>query len=337
MIVPFFIPHFGCPHQCVFCNQKRITGVDIPPDTAALSAKMRLFLEGPRLKQDVQIAFYGGSFTALPLDVQKKYLSSAHSFVKSGQARSIRISTRPDRIDREILSLLKEHGVDTVELGAQSMNDKVLFLSGRGHASADTVSSVTLLREHGFTVGLQLMPGLPGDSAEIFSRTVDRTIELKPDFVRLYPALVIRDTPLELLYKTGRYVPLSLDDAVAWCGAAKSRFEPAGISVIRMGLQPTEELEKAGTIIAGPYHPAFRQLVESSILLDEMRRLLSSLRGTEGTVVISANPRDISNAIGQRRTNIAALKKEFGLGGVRILPDENVHRGKVSLHECSAL
>ena len=167
------------------------------------------------------------------------------------------------------------------------------------------------------------MPGLPGDSFDGFLNTVDRVVELKPDFVRIYPALVIKDTPLEDLYRSGRYMPLSLDDAVALCREALERFEQAGIDVIRIGLQPSEELEKPGTIIAGPYHPAFRQLVESSILLDNMRSALRTQTGKTSMVTFQVNPKDLSAAIGQRRSTIELLKKEFGLRDVSIVEGKN--------------
>jgi histone acetyltransferase (RNA polymerase elongator complex component) len=204
------------------------------------------------------------------------------------------------------------------------MEDRVLALSGRGHTSMDTRNAVTLLRERGFTIGLQLMPGLPGDSPDCFSETVDQVIALRPDFVRLYPTLVIKGTPLEELYKAGRYAPLSLDEAVSQCSEAYVKFKRAGIEVVRMGLQPTEELEKPGTILAGPFHPAFRQLVESALMLDMMRSALRKRRKKTTTAVFCVSPRDVSAAIGQRKENIKALKKEFGLREVRIVKDNEI-------------
>ena len=330
MIIPFFIPHSGCPHQCVFCNQKNITGKSRQADAAAIPQTVKTFLDSRTGQEPVEIAFYGGSFTALPLQKQKSYLHAAVPFLRSGQVQGIRISTRPDSINRETISLLREYHVGTVELGAQSMDDHVLTLAGRGHSAGDTVNAVHLLKECGFTIGLQLMPGLPGDSYERFVKTVEQVMWLKPHFVRLYPALVIRETPLEKLYRTGRYIPLSLDEAVALCADAMVRFEHAGIKVIRVGLQPTKELEKKGTIVAGPYHPAFRQLVESSLFLDAMRAEFAEKRRDKGTAIISVNPSDLSVATGQKRSNIAILKHEFGMD-VSILPDETIPRGAIQL------
>lgn len=324
MIIPFFIPHSGCPHQCVFCNQRNITGQAGQADPSTIPQKIEDYLRTCEKNEPVHVAFYGGSFTALPLNVQQDYLERVQPFIQTGQIESIRLSTRPDCITDEILTLLMKHHVGTIELGVQSMDNHVLTLSGRGHTAAHTVAAVTSLRAHGFSIGLQLMAGLPGDSPDRFLATVEKIIQLKPDFVRLYPVLVIKSTPLEELYQRGRYTPLSLDDAVSLCRKALIKFEEAGIDVIRIGLQPTEELEKPGTITAGPYHPAFRQLVESSILLDAMRALL--LKGKESTdsVMFRVHPRDLSAAIGRKRINIEILKKEFGLRKIRIAAGNDV-------------
>jgi histone acetyltransferase (RNA polymerase elongator complex component) len=180
-----------------------------------------------------------------------------------------------------------------------------------------------------------LMPGLPGDSAEGFNETVDKTIGLAPDFVRLYPTLVIRGTPLEELYDTGRYTPLSLDDAISLCHGVLVKFEQAGIEVIRIGLQPTEELERPGTILDGPYHPAFRQLVQSSLFLEKMRSVLKNRQKGNGSVVFLVNPGDLSDAIGQKRSNIGILKKEFRLNLIRFVPDPGVPLKAVKIRESS--
>jgi histone acetyltransferase (RNA polymerase elongator complex component) len=332
MIIPFFIPHAGCPHQCVFCNQTDITGQDRPAHAATVPAKIDRYLDTHHSGGPVHLAFYGGSFTAVPPDEQEAYLDAARPFIESGRVCDIRLSTRPDCINSEALDLLTRYHVKTVELGVQSMDDRVLALAGRGHTARDTVNAVELLREYRFTVGLQLMPGLPGDSADIFRMTVDTVLGLHPDFVRLYPALVIKGTPLERLYLAGKYAPLTLDEAVSICREAYTKFERAGISVVRIGLQPTKELERPGTILAGPYHPAFRQLVESSIFLDKMRAALRVGSEKGRAAVFGVNPRDVSMAVGQRRENIERLKKEFGLLAVRIVESRSDGgRGEVTL------
>jgi histone acetyltransferase (RNA polymerase elongator complex component) len=326
MIIPFFIPHSGCPHQCVFCNQKNITGQTKPIAPSVIPQKIIEYLAVSSSDQPAHVALYGGSFTALPFETQRAYLNAVQPFITAGKIRSIRLSTRPDCITNGVLALLKEYDVTTIELGAQSMDDVVLTRSGRGHTANDTVNAVSLIKSYDFLIGLQLMPGLPGDSADSFMKTIDAVIELKPDFVRIYPSLVIKDTPLEDLYASGRYMPLSLDHAVALCREALEKFELAGIDVIRIGLQPTEELERPGTIVAGPYHPAFRQLVESSILLDKMRCALRNRTGKTMRVTFQVNPKDLSAAIGQKRSHIELLKKEFELQEVRIVEDDAIPR-----------
>jgi histone acetyltransferase (RNA polymerase elongator complex component) len=326
MIIPFFIPHSGCPHQCVFCNQKNIAGRTEPIDPTKIPGLITKYLSSSTPDKPAHVAFYGGSFTGLPFEVQKTYLAAVQPFIKDGQIEDIRLSTRPDGITETILALLAEHHVTAIELGVQSMDDAVLNASGRGHTSADTVNAIKLIKARNFKLGLQLMPGLPGDSAERIRQTTDTVIQLKPDFVRIYPCLVIKDTPLEGLYASGGYMPLSLDAAVLLCREALEQFEQAGIEVIRIGLQPTKELERSGTIIAGPYHPAFRQLVESSIVLDNMRSALRNRTERTDTVTFQVNPRDLSTVIGQQRATIELLKKEFGLRKIRVVADDAVPR-----------
>jgi len=331
MIIPFFIPHLGCPHQCVFCNQKKIVGQSKHEESSTLSDKIRRYLSTHTSGNSVEVAFYGGSFTALSLKTQKRYLEAVQPFLHTKQVSTIRLSTRPDCINGEILTFLKSYQVQTIELGVQSMNDNVLALSGRGHTAADTVNSFTLLKQRGFSVGLQLMPGLPGDTEIIFRETVGKVIELKPDSVRLYPVLVIKDTPLEELYKSGRYRPLTLGAAVSICQEADMRFEQRGIEVIRMGLQSTRELETPGTILDGPYHPAFRQLVESSIFREKMRWALRNASGKVKTAVFCVNPRDRSAVIGQKRENMIMIKKEFALDEIAVREDQSVKRRTMDL------
>jgi histone acetyltransferase (RNA polymerase elongator complex component) len=329
MIIPFFIPHAGCPHQCVFCDQKSITGKSALPDPSSIPSTISSYLASASPGDPVQVAFYGGSFTALPVEVQKRYLGAVQPFLSTGRIAGIRLSTRPDAVTPGILTLLKQYHVSTIELGAQSMDDEVLLLSDRGHTSTHTRSAVGLLREYAFTIGLQLMPGLPGDTAGRFHETVERVVSLKPDLVRIYPVLVIRDTPLAELHRTGRYTPLSLDDAVDICRDALERFEAAGIEVARVGLQPTEELERPGTVLAGPWHPAFRQLVESSRFLGLMRALLAPGNGS-GPITFIVNPVDLSSAIGQNRRNIHAIRGHYGRDA-RIVTDPALPKGSVRI------
>lgn len=260
LIIPIFIPHEGCPHQCVFCNQTDITGQNSLPALTEVSETIAQYLstwrgEGPR-----EVAFYGGSFTGLSDNLQRDFLETAYAFIQRGEINAVRVSTRPDYISHEKVKLLREYGVGTVELGVQSMDDGVLGLSGRGHTAGDTVRAVELLRTAGLTIGLQMMPGLPGDTRETILATAREIVSLRPDFVRVYPTLVIKNTPLEKLYRRGDYCPWLLESMVEVCREVMSLFDNARIPVIRVGLQPTAELEES--IVAGPYHPSFRQLLE---------------------------------------------------------------------------
>jgi len=265
LIIPVFIPFGGCPHQCVFCDQAGITGKAAMPGADDVRSTIEAYLHtweasggrGPR-----EVAFYGGSFTGLPKEAQAEYLAVAHRYVREGRIDSLRLSTRPDYIDAEIAAGLTGYGVAVVELGAQSMSDTVLRLSGRGHTAARTRKAVDVLKEAAISVGLQIMPGLPGDTPETVLYTVEETISLAPDFVRVYPTLVLRGTPLHAMFERGEYAPWTLDEMVEVCRRAASLFRAAKIPVIRMGLQPTEELAEA--IVDGPFHPSFRQLVEGA-------------------------------------------------------------------------
>lgn len=326
MIIPFFIPHAGCTHQCVFCDQRRISGTEAGPDPARVAPTIERYHSAARPGVPAEVAFYGGTFTALPIERQRAYLEPVQPFIASGAVRGIRISTRPDAIACDILALLRQHHVTTVEIGAQSLDDAVLRCSGRGHSADDSVRAAAMLREQGFRIGMQLMPGLPADTADTFRQTVRMAVSLGPDIVRLYPALVIQGTPLEARYRSGAYAPLSLQDAITWCAEALDAFEQADIEVIRVGLQSTDTLERPGTVVAGPYHPAFRQLVESSRFLRKM--LSAAVPGADATFLV--NPRDLSSAIGQQKGNLALLREQLG-STTRILPDPAVRRGTVSM------
>jgi histone acetyltransferase (RNA polymerase elongator complex component) len=262
LIIPIFIPHEGCPHQCVFCNQKEITGIGSTPSLVDVVETIKSYLATWKGGGRREVAFYGGSFTGLDGGVQKELLKTANDFVCNGSIDSIRVSTRPDYISQEHLALLKDYGVETIELGVQSMVDKVLRLSGRGHTSDDTVRAVRMIKRFGFKVGLQIMPGLPGGTVQTARYTVNRVVRLRPDFVRIYPTLVIEGTPLERMYNNGDYIPWPIESMADLCKGLVRLLEDARIPIIRIGLQPTAKLE--GSIITGPYHPSFRQLIMGS-------------------------------------------------------------------------
>lgn len=233
------------------------------PDTTEVEGMINLYLNTWKGSGRKEIAFYGGSFTGLDRDIQKNYLDTACRFVAAGSIDSIRVSTRPDYITDGALALLKGYKVETVELGVQSMNGEVLRLSGRGHTAIDTITAVALLKRYNFKIGLQFMPGLPGDTKETILSTSNKIIELQPDFVRIYPTLVVRDTPLEEMYQRGLYTPWSLADMVEICKKLVCLFNAKGIPIIRLGLHASESLGKA--IVAGPYHPSLRGLVDVTV------------------------------------------------------------------------
>jgi histone acetyltransferase (RNA polymerase elongator complex component) len=305
-IVPVFIPHMGCPHLCVFCNQKNISGASRPPspDEAANYLDGSLSIDTP----EAVIAFYGGTFTAIPLALQEKYLSVAQRFIAEKRASGIRLSTRPDGMSEGVALFLKERGVRTVELGVQSLDDTVLKKSGRGHTAADAALAARVVKEAGLELGIQLMAGLPGDSKEKFLHTVSETVKLAPHFVRIYPALVVEGSELADMWRSGEYSPLTLDEAVELCSEALEIFEAAGIKVIRLGLQPGEELEKS--LLAGPYHPSFGHLVKSRLALKKMLKALEGFGGAAPRFMV--NERELSIYKGIGGGNVRKIKAATG-------------------------
>jgi len=259
LIIPVFIPFGGCPHRCVFCNQRDITGQSEMPTIKEVSGKITEYLSTWKGTGRREVAFYGGSFTGLPVNIQEEYLAAAKVFVDAGSIDALRISTRPDYIDAEVIRRLLCFRVETVELGVQSLNDEVLLLSARGHDRSSVELAVGLIKDAGISLGIQLMPGLPGDSSERFMQTVDSTVALAPEFVRIYPTLVIKDTELAGLHAAGRYIAWDLPDMVELLKKAVAVFESASIKIIRMGLHGSEELRQS--LIDGPYHPDLRGLI----------------------------------------------------------------------------
>jgi len=329
LIIPIFLSAIGCRERCLFCNQKA-AAEGLPSPSSVRNFIEASLAEIPYNKKNrkKQVAFYGGSFTAIPRDDQASYLKEIQPFLASGLIDSIRISTRPDALDEETLSLLKEYGVKTVEVGVQSMVDEVLFLSKRGHCAEDTVSATSRLKRRGFELGLQLMIGLPGDTCDRFLQTLDRVIELKPDFIRIHPTLVLKGAPLENLWREGRYSPLQLEEAVQWLKRGILRLENSSIPVARIGLQPTQELER--DFLAGPYHPSFRQLVDSAIFFDMAVSLLR-VSQKNGQALFFCHPKEVSNLRGQKNENIMRLKEHFKLSKILIDGKPELPRGYLGL------
>ena len=333
MIIPIFLMNQGCPHRCVFCNE-RLTAGNCPEKITenVFVETIRSHLERNKRKAGpVQIAFYGGTFTGMKNDEQKRLLTFAAPFLANGTVESIRISTRPDEINAEDLVLLKQSGVSTIEIGVQSFDDEVLLLSKRGHTAADNFRAIKMLKEKGFSSGIHLMVGLPGDSPERFAETVQRTIELRPDTVRIHPTIVLKDTALAKDFRNGKYQPLSLAEATQICKAALKELAKAGIPVIRLGLQTTRELEEPGAIVAGPFHPAFRSIVEGAVFLEMAEALLHASGGGKKNITFLVSSGDISNIKGPRRKNIAMLKEHFGLHQIDIKTDLSLRRRSLAI------
>jgi len=304
-IFPFFIPHHGCLHRCVFCQQHRISGVSSAPTPAQVSQQLAAMLPA---HGSGEVAFYGGSFTLLDNSLQRDYLACVAPFIRNGQVAGIRISTRPDACDAEVVASLKMAGVTTVELGCQSFSSEVLRLSQRGHGPRDAALSVAQLRNNGVRVGLQLMPGLPGGSFEEARASLTQALSLRPDFLRIYPTVVLAGTALEDFWRQGDFVPLTLDEAVDLCAELLWYCRMAGMPVIRMGLQSSHELDSGSVVVDGPYHPAFGQLVRSRL----WRRALEAAAMESVTRQVHVAFADLSDALGHRRANIDYLLQRFG-------------------------
>lgn len=319
--IPIFIPELACPFQCVFCDQRKISGTAKTPSMQEVDEIIQKHLNTlPTEKAFVEIGFFGGNFTGIPEADQRTFLSIAQKYVDQTHIQSIRLSTRPDYINPDVLSLLKEYAVQTIELGAQSMDEGVLIKSGRGHTAQDVIDSSLLITEAGFNLGLQMMLGLPGDDLEKCIETARQIVKLKPKDVRIYPTLVIEGTELAELFKEGKYKPLNMNDAVLWTKEVYRIFEAAGLNIIRVGLHPSEELTNNKALLAGPYHPNFREMV-----LTEMwkARILEKLEfKANKSLIIYVAPQELNHAIGFGSTNITFLENKFD--SVKIKADQKL-------------
>ena len=320
-IIPVFVPHLGCTHGCVFCDQRNISGTDAPPSPEDVFNQIReAMIKLPNGKA-AQVAFYGGSFTAVPVQRQDALLDAANRAFDSTSG-NIRISTRPDCIDDETVARLMSKNVSTIELGAQSMDMDVLRMSARGHTADDTRRAAKAVKNGGAELILQMMTGLPGDTAEKSLYTACELIMLKPDGVRIYPTVVVRGTKLHELWLSGEYKEHTVAGAVGLCARLVPLFDGASIPIIRLGLNPSDGLS-AGDAVAGAYHPAFGELVRSRIYLENARELLQNAKVEQGgDVVLSVQKGQRSAATGQHRCNIEALTREFGLVELKIMENE---------------
>jgi len=315
-IIPIFLPQWGCPFQCVYCRQETITGLQRGSlDFKALSALVEAGLT-PRKKkpgQQTEIAFYGGTFTSIETTAQEALLEWGSLYVRQGRVDGLRLSTRPDALSPEIVNRLWGKGVKTIELGVQSLNDQVLSEARRGHTAQDTFQAFGLLKEWPFKIGAQIMLGLPGDDRRAFRETVERLLILKPDLVRIYPTLVLRGTTLARWYEEGRYKPVSLEEAVELCCWAVDLLERAGIPVIRLGLQNHNDLKLGQELLAGPFHPAFGDLVRREIFLKNLKHFLKNNVPLSSVIGLTVSDRDESYLTGENRRGWRQLMVELGI------------------------
>ena len=324
--IPIFVSHQGCPNDCIFCNQKKITGVYKKEKEEEIKEKISSFLETCDVNSEIEISFFGGSFTGIDIEEQNMYLKVANSFFLDKRIKGIRVSTRPDYISYEILDNLSKKGVTTIELGVQSMNDTVLSMNKRGLTSNQTIEAVKKIREYDFDLGLQMMIGMYGSTPEDDILTCEEIIKLKPDFVRIYPTVVIKETALYDLYSCKAYTPYSLEEAVRISAELLLKFQKADIDVIRIGLMAGEDINE--NKVYGPYHSSFRELVESYIYYNRLRDEIVNLNARN--IVIKCNSKLVSKIIGNKRTNIKKLTEEFNLKSLKVM-ESDISEYKISV------
>lgn len=335
-IIPVFVPHLGCPNDCVFCNQKSISGQKKNMTKEDAKKTIEFYLNNIKDEHvKKEIAFFGGSFTGIDKNLQEELLQVANTYVKERKVDSIRISTRPDYIDKDVLKRLKKYNVKTIELGVQSANDYVLKTANRGHNFNDVIKASKLIRWYGFRLGHQMMVGLPESSREDEINTAKALIKLKPKIIRIYPVLVIKGTKLEKDYLEEKYKPLTVTQAVETCKELLSMFNKRKIDVIRIGLQSTDEISMPGKenseVVAGPYHPAFRQLVESELWYDTIVNKVKKLSVKVKEIEIMVNPKDINNVVGHKKVNKNKLKELYNVDVV-IRQNKKIKEGKIKIN-----
>lgn len=334
-IIPIFVPHLGCPNDCTFCNQKSISGQTKQVTAKDVKQTIEEYLKSFKNENLYkEVAFFGGSFTGIEQEKQKELLEAAYEFIKTKQIQSIRISTRPDYIDKEKLQLLKKYGVKTIELGVQSTNNYILKKCRRGHTFEDVKRASKLIRRHGFILGHQMMIGLPESTKIDELNTAKDLAKLKPKIVRLYPVLVIKGTELEKEYQNGEYEPVPLSQAVERCKELYYFFTHKKITVIRMGLQNTDIISDPknakSEVVAGPYHEAFGQLVEDSIWYDAILEKIKKFNVKVKEIEIEINPENINNVVGHKKENIKKLKDLYDVD-VKITQSKNIKPGKFEM------
>ncbi|MDO9592483.1 MAG: radical SAM protein [Erysipelotrichaceae bacterium] len=333
MIIPIFIPHLGCPQICVFCNQHAITGFEQSVTQVQKARRViETYLEGSQKKDRIEIAFYGGSFTALSMPLQLQYLEMGSHYIKTGRVDALRLSTRPDAIDPVHLKRLKACGVELIELGAQSFDDRVLSMSERGHSAEAIRKASGMIHEAKMALGLQLMVGLPGDTPESDEAGVMESLRLNAQTLRIYPTLVLKGTALAELFRKGVYKPLTLVEAVARVATMTDlletenlkREESARVKLIRVGLQESENLRDPEAVLAGPHHPAFRSLVDSERFRRKMEACQEKGCWRDKNLEIHLHPSDLGSFAGHKRSNLHYLKNTYGVLNTRMVSDPGI-------------
>ena len=331
--IPYFVPHEGCPHDCAFCSQRKITGVNTcgvnTQERERFHKTVQQSLATAQSGAFVEIAFFGGSFTGIEPERMEQLLSWAYEYVKAGSVQGIRISTRPDYIDSQILDTLKHYGVTAIELGVQSMSDNVLQACDRGHTAADTIAAAKLIKQYGFSLGCQMILGLPESDCETEVMTAREMVALGADCVRIYPILVIEGTKLFSMRARGSYEPPSIDELVLRGAKCLRIFLDNGVKVLRMGLQSSEELIKSTE-----YEPAYGELVWNRLYLEALEKALQNkIPLTESIVTMTVTKGDISKAVGQNKKNTEYLKKKYGIKQLKFKEEPSLKVGEVQINK----
>ena len=321
-IIPIFIPHAGCPQRCLFCDQQAVTSTgDGKINRQRIMETVKSYTETrPDWDRDIELAYFGGSFTSLPMKRQLDLLKIGGELIDEGLIDALRVSTRPDAISEKILGFLSEYGVRTIELGIQSMSDHVLEMSQRGHTADDSRKAAALINQHGFDLIAQIMPGLPKDTESTILETANDVVRMEPSGVRIYPAVDIKGTEMERLYHEGMFEPLSLDEAVRITGLIVRMFQEHDIPVIRIGLSHSRELEKR--VVSGPYHESLGALVMEGMMSERIENVVGSLKHIPDPLVIRVHPKLVGAAVGGKKRTIRRLEKTHNLNKVKITGDQ---------------
>ncbi len=325
--IPIFVPHKGCPHDCIFCNQRKITGQTTDTTKEDVNRITEENLSTFTDDYRAEIAFFGGSFTGIELSKQNELLEEAHKYILSGKVDALRCSTRPDYITEEIVCNLKNYGMGCIELGVQSTDEEVLSASKRGHSFEDVIKAAEIIKKHDIELGVQMMLGLPKDTFQKSIKTAEDLISLRPSCVRIYPTLVVPDTALDVLYQKGMYTPMSVEDTVELLSIIIPMFERENINIIRVGLQTTEEIN--ADTVSGPYHSAIKELAEGRII---RKCIEKSIGVSDKKIAIYCNSSRVSQIIGHHKCNKKFFKEKYSLD-MEITEDNNISRNNLKIND----